>query len=143
MYIFISLIVTLISYLFIPITYRYTKGKVSKKIGNRIALINSILFCSLFCLFRAAFSDGEIIVSSFAPAITYYFISKWILIDKNIPDEIETEDDEDLEERDENSSVAENTNVNTDEKVKYCFNCGCKLLKNSNYCQHCGKHIKK
>jgi len=115
-------------------------GKVYRKKGKKIALWNSIIWCTLFCIVLAIISNGETAITSFAPAVTYYFISKWILIDKTIPDEIKNEYDvEHLEGSDKILPVSQNTNIKTDKKIKYCFNCGCKLLKNSNYCPQCGK----
>ena len=95
----VALLLTIIIYLIYPIGYRNINGKVSKKKGKKIALWNSIICCAIFCFFAGILTGGETIVTSFAPAVTYYFISKWILIDKNMPDEKDNDDEPTSEEK--------------------------------------------
>lgn len=92
----IDLILTIFVYLIYPISYRCANGKVSKSKGKKIALLNSIICAGLFCLVRAVITNGAIVVTTFAPAVLYYFIAKLILIDKNKVDN----KDEDLQKND-------------------------------------------
>ena len=117
----VALLLTVFVYLIYPLCYRYTNGKVSKKKGNKIALWNSVICCSIFCLLAGLITGGETIVTSFAPAITYYFITKWILIDKTIPDEEE--------------------NAIDCEDVVICGNCGMQIFDNEKHCPNCGEEI--
>ncbi len=78
----ISLLLTIVVYLIFPCIYLGTKGKVPVKQAKKLALINSIICATLFCIIRAIISGGKTVVSSFAPAVLYYFITKSILSNK-------------------------------------------------------------
>ena len=78
--IFIDLLFTIFCYLVFPVLYRVTEGTVDAKVANRLALINSIVVCVIFCFFRAIITQGQDFASSFAPAVFYYFIAKAILV---------------------------------------------------------------
>lgn len=85
----ICLVCSIVVYLFFPLCYRYSKGKVNKNKGKKIALINSIvcafLFIVLEIIIRLDPISGGIM---FAPAVLYYYISKSILIEKELSDKI-------------------------------------------------------
>lgn len=83
--ILLALFLTAFIYLIFPICYRASKGKVCKKQGKKIALINSIICFLVFAIITAC-TDGDVSRSG-APAFLYYFIAKSILIDKNLPNE--------------------------------------------------------
>lgn len=81
----ISLLLTIICYLIFPIIYLKTKGKVAEKKGKKLALWNSIVCATVFFVIGMAIglqpaTNGTM----FAPAVLYYFISKFILIDYNM-----------------------------------------------------------
>lgn len=82
-------ILTFFIYLAVPFTYFFKKGKVSKKKGKKIALLNAII-CAFICVFIGVdvigLKPSENGIMS-APALLYYYISKAILIDKNMEDE--------------------------------------------------------
>lgn len=90
---------TIFVYLIFPTTFVLIKGKVNSKFGRKLALGNSIICAIIFCIVRAILSGGETIVTSFAPAVLYYFIAKLILIDKSMDtNNGELEDNEDNQE---------------------------------------------
>ena len=83
--IIIALLSTAILYLIFPILYSQMKGKVSKKKGKRLALINCIVVAFLCIVISAAMGVNP--AASGAPAFLYYLISKRILIDYNLSDD--------------------------------------------------------
>ena len=91
----ISLVLTIFVYLFFPSIYLHAVGKVSKRRGRKIALLNSIICATLFMIVRGLISGWNTAATSFAPAVLYYFIVKAGLVDKDIEDEVEIEDTND------------------------------------------------
>ena len=87
MNILIDLLITLFVYLTFPIFYRCRYGKVEKKRASKISLWNSIIGAFVFVLIRAAMGALNP-VSSFAPAVLYFYINRAILTDKssNLPE---------------------------------------------------------
>ncbi|MDY6367237.1 MAG: hypothetical protein SPL13_01805 [Clostridia bacterium] len=85
---FIALFLTAFIYLIFPIVYLLKKGKVSVKKGRKMALINSIVCAVVFLIIAViiASNDKSMDMSGYSliPAVTYYFIAKFILTDKNI-----------------------------------------------------------
>ena len=49
--IFIDLLFTIFCYLVFPVLYRVTEGTVDVKTANKLAIINSIVVCVIFCFF--------------------------------------------------------------------------------------------
>ena len=96
--IIISLFITIIVYLFYPLIRRFTSGKVGPKQARKISLINSIVCSIIFSIIRAFSTGGAAIISSFAPAILYYFIAKLILTDKSINEDLKIENDDIIKE---------------------------------------------
>lgn len=125
----ISLIITVFVYLIFPICYKYTNGSVSPKVGRRIALWNSIICAIIFCLIRGIISGWQTVVTSFAPAVLYYFIVKLILIDKAIPDPIEKKET--------NSESFENRDEIEQEDYVLCKECGTQVFKDEEKCSNC------
>ena len=82
MYFLIDLVLTLIVYLSFPIAYRYRYGKVERKQASKISLWNSIIGAFVFILIRAVIGALNP-VSSFAPAVLYFYINRSILTDKS------------------------------------------------------------
>ncbi len=78
-----DLLLTLIVYLSYPIIYRIIRGRVTKNQGKKMALWNSIIGAIIFMIMRSIFTPGQSVVTSFAPALFYYYIARLILIDKN------------------------------------------------------------
>lgn len=105
----ISMFLTIFVYLLVPVIYLLTEGKLSPKEAKIFALVNAIVCAIIFCIVRAVISGGKTIVSSFAPAILYYFIVKAMLTDKN---KISTKNDKDKTEK------SNKTNENTSESFK-------------------------
>ena len=92
--IFIDLLFTIFCYLVFPVLYRVTEGTVDAKTANKLAIINSIIVCVIFCFFRAIITQGQEFASSFAPAVFYYFIAKAILVKReNKQTKIENKND--------------------------------------------------
>ena len=85
---FAALFLTAFIYLIFPIVYLLKKGKVGVKKGRKMALINSIVCAIIFLIIAIAIASNNKNLNmsgySFAPAVTYYFIAKFILTDKNI-----------------------------------------------------------
>jgi len=85
---FIALFLTAFIYLIFPIVYLLKKGKVSIKKGRKMALINSIVCAVIFIILAIVIASNNKNLNmsgySVAPAVTYYFIAKFILTDKNI-----------------------------------------------------------
>ncbi len=128
MWIVIDLFITVFIYLIFPIGYQISYGRVSKKRGKKLALINSVVGCFIFIVIRLLVNGGEIGVINFAPAVFYYFIARLILIDKSIPDE-------------EAPLVEKNIqNIKSDLAEKYfiCSKCGMQIFTNEKKCSNCG-----
>lgn len=88
----IELLITVFAYLIYPIIYVKRNGKVAKKEGKRIAFWNSVVWALIFMFIRflqqgaqaEVPAEAQLEVVNFGPAVLYYFIAKWILIDKNM-----------------------------------------------------------
>lgn len=108
----ISLLISIFVYLLFPLIFVKVNGKVDVKEGKKIALINSIVCASLFIVIRGVIFGWHTAVTSFAPAVLYYFIAKCILIgqslSKNIVKKPEEEDLIELSES--NTEVVSNEN---------------------------------
>lgn len=154
MSIFLSLILSMLGYLVFPIIYRSLNGKVSCIKGRKIAILNSVVCCVIFCLIAGIISGGETIITSFAPAVFYYFISKAILIDKDLPEEKKESSKKELKKdifeqgnvkkeylKTNKIFLENNINLNNFEKTNCCPNCNSSLKKESKFCSKCGFKI--
>ena len=85
---FAALTISAFIYLIFPTVYVLKKGKVGVKKGRKMALINSIVCAVIFLIIAViiASTDKSMDMSGYSliPAVTYYFIAKFILTDKNI-----------------------------------------------------------
>ena len=145
MSILLGILITSFSYLICPLICRCSQGKFSPKKGNLIAIVNTSVIFAFFCLLNICLSNGTQIAANMVAAVTYFFITRWILIDKNIVDVVSEDNEEDIytnNDYNDDSIINSNKNI-SNEKIKYCFNCGQKISKNTNYCSHCGKKINK
>ena len=118
---FISFLCTMVAYLIFPIIYVYTKGKVTKKKGKKIALWNSIVCEAIFTIIGFAIglqpaTNG----SMFAQGVLYYFIAKRILINYSLKDELDQ-------------------NKNNKEDVYTCEQCGTQMFSDEEKCSNCKK----
>ena len=79
---------TAIAYLIFPICYKSVKGKVPKKKGSNISLVNSIICAIIFMILSIVLNiDPKTNGAMFAPTILYYFINRSILVDYNMAEE--------------------------------------------------------
>ena len=79
---------TAIAYLIFPICYKSVKGKVPKKKGSNISLVNSIICAIIFMILSIVLNiDPKTNGAMFAPTILYYFINRSILVDYNMVEE--------------------------------------------------------
>ena len=128
----ISLALTIVVYLAFPLGYFAQFGKVGLKKGRKIACINSVVCCVLFCIVRACISGAETIGTSLVPSVLYYFIVKVILIDPELDKALEdiekarrAEDERLLEEEKkkyEESSNGSRENNASSVKAEGCYN---------------------
>lgn len=81
-----NIVVTLIIYLAYPFSRVYMYGKVSNKKGTRIALLNTAICSTVYLLIGTIATEYNYLIISIIPTILYYFIAKWILVDKKITD---------------------------------------------------------
>lgn len=152
-----ALITAFINLLF-PVAFRYANGKVSKKKGTKIALINSII-CVLLCLGISFLftqgQDGGKVSANLAPAVLYFFIGRAIIVDKNITEEEQNEKDlkdfQNQRRREVNNLWGESydnettssfdetqSNDKQQESVTYCPNCGMQIFNDEEICPNCG-----
>ena len=121
----IALFLTVISYLIFPIIYVKKNGKVSEKLGKKLALWNSIICALIFlvlgiCMGLEPSTNGTM----FAPAVFYYFIAKSILIDKTITND---------------KSISNNTNnIIENNNYSICPKCGMQIFDDEDKCSNCG-----
>ena len=107
----LDIFITLLVYLIFPVCYVLANGKIEKKQATKIALWNSVVCCIIFCIIRAIITDGQVVFSSLAPAVFYFFINRWILTNKTISQK---------DEEKKNGEVLEDSNmasVETEEKT--------------------------
>ena len=84
----IDLSLTVFMYLFFPLCYEFLYGRVANRKAKKIALWNSIVCCIIFCIMRGFSSGWNMFLgpNGCIPAVFWYFIVKFILVDKKIPD---------------------------------------------------------
>ena len=74
------LFLTAVAYLIFPISYRANVGGINFKNAKKIAFLNSLIVGSIFFIItHIVFED---VTWSIVPAVTYYFVNKFILISK-------------------------------------------------------------
>lgn len=90
--IMLSLILTVIAYMAFPlIRLLINGGRFPKNRAHKIALWNSIVLGSLFCITTIAVSEDGTLWNA-APAVLYYWINRSILTDKDAEEYTPTED---------------------------------------------------
>lgn len=161
-YILLDIILTVGIYLSFPIVYISVKGKVPKDKAKKFSIINSIICATFFCILRAIITGGVVVVTSFAPAVLFYFINKLILEDKknknkqlqnkelkntNEEKNEDIKENEDIEDiKDLNENLENNNEDNKSEKNKInvnniCQECGMELFEKETKCIFCGTEI--
>lgn len=82
----VSLLLTAVAYMAFPlIRLAINHGKFEKKRAKKIALWNSIVVGTFFCIVTIGTSDGGTTWNA-APAVLYYFINRALLTDKDAPE---------------------------------------------------------
>ncbi len=76
-----NIVATLIIYLAYPFSHLYIYGKSSKKKAMRIALLNTAIASTIYCFIGSISTAYNYVLISIIPAIVYYFISWFILVD--------------------------------------------------------------
>ena len=77
-YLLLDFIITIIAYLFLPFIIFYKKNdRYDIKERKKIIVFNSIVISGCFILYRVI-NDYENAMISFAPAIFYYYVNRWI-----------------------------------------------------------------
>lgn len=88
-FIFIKILsLTVFMYLFFPLCYEFLYGRVSNNKAKKIAVWNSVVCCVICCMIKEWLeADWGVFLSiNFSAPIFWYFIVKFILVDKKIPD---------------------------------------------------------
>ena len=155
-----SLILTVISYMGIPLIFLMLNGrKYEEKTAKRIALWNSVVIGILFFIITVSSSNGRTAWNP-APAFLYYCINRWMLTDKkaskspscptddassvNGSDAKETYSPLSSHESPMNSQVQPTQTyiyIPSGKQILYCRKCGKKLTSNSPICTACGTSI--
>lgn len=90
--IILSLVLTAVAYLAFPlIKLLINGGRFAKNRAHKIALWNSIVLGTIFCITTIAVSEDGTVWNG-APAVLYYWINRSILTDKDKEDEVPTKD---------------------------------------------------
>lgn len=77
---FLALFLSAFAYLIVPVCYRLKTGGINSKKAKKLALINSLIVGVIFLIITATLFED--VTWSILPAVTYYYISKAILISK-------------------------------------------------------------
>ena len=159
---FISLILTVISYMAFPLIRLWMNhGKFEKKRAKKIALWNSIVVGAFFCILTVSGDSGS--TWNAAPAFLYYWINCAILTDKNASTENKSvtskENNPVVTRSPQISNIGETPKTygtynisGTDVALKkeptkeqlqiqFCRKCGSKLLDGAMFCNKCGSKI--
>ena len=113
----LAISLTMIFYMGFPLIKLWiNQGKFEKKKAKKIALWNSIIVGGCFFILSFLMYEGGVAWSA-APAVTYYFINRAILTDKNPEEEIPPFEID---------------------KCNFCRKCGEKLIDNGKFCRKCG-----
>ena len=124
----IALVLTVIFYLIFPIIYVKKNGKVSEKLGKKLALWNSIICALIFFILGFCIGlEPSTNSTMFAPAFFYYFIAKSILIDKTITN------DKPISNNTKNSN-----NIVENNSYSICPKCGMQIFDDEDKCSNCG-----
>ncbi len=90
--IILSLVLTAVAYLAFPlIRLLINGGRFAKNRAHKIALWNSLVLGTIFCITTIAVSEDGTVWNG-APAVLYYWINRSILTDKDKEDEVPTKD---------------------------------------------------
>ena len=111
------------------------RGKFEEKKAKKIALWNSIVLGSLFCILTSAVTDSSSAWNA-APAVLYYWINCALLTSK-----AEKQKNQSTENTSPVSHTAAPHDLGIDPQIVYCRKCGSKLSSDSNFCSKCGGKI--
>ncbi len=164
-YIFLALLITLITYMIVPFILRLVNGSYEKKEAKKIALWNSIIVGGIYFVLTIATNDNSSVSTwNAGPAVLYYGVNIFVLTCGGKKQKIKNKHTEKIIEVEESVNEIEKDYVEEEtkqsqiipevkkEKVlkkkvvksKYCKSCSGKLNEN-NQCKKCGKqyfHIK-